>query len=262
MFRFVKFSLIILFAILSGCGKDTPVPAGQDDTSSPGTPDGGTVSAPPAKPVDFLSDKDFDKLIVEVQYVKGYQPKAESVDRLQEFLQARLNKPAGITIMQNEVPSPGKAAYSLKDLQELEKEGRTQITKDKTLTAWFFFADGDFAANSGDSKVLGIAYGGSSMVIFEKTILEYSGGLTQPSVSKLESTVIHHEFAHIMGLVNNGTPMEEAHQDEPHGRHCTDKNCLMYYTAETTDIVGNLVGGSIPALDARCLNDLKANGGK
>lgn len=255
----LRYAFFIILAVTAGCRKDSPVPALQENTEEP---DGGTGSAPAVNANAFLSEKNFDRLIVEVQYVKGFQPKAESMDRLQEFLQARLNKPEGIVIMQNEIPSPGKQAYSLKDLQELEKARRTQLTKEKTLTAWFFFADGDFAGNSGNSKVLGIAYGGSSMVIFEKTIQEYSGGLTQPSVSKLESTVIHHEFAHIMGLVNNGTEMQEQHQDEAHGRHCNNKNCLMYYTAETTDIVGNLTGGDIPQLDARCLSDLKANGGK
>jgi hypothetical protein len=36
----------------------------------------------------------------------------------------------------------------------------------------------------------------------------------------------------------------------------------MYYAAETTDILGFLVTGNIPAPDNNCLADLKANGGK
>ena len=127
---------------------------------------------------------------------------------------------------------------------------------------YFFFADADYAGNSGDAKVLGVAYGSSSMAIFEKIVQDYSGGLTQPAVTTLESTVIHHEFAHILGLVNNGTAMQAAHQDEAHGRHCNNKGCLMYYAAETTDIVGLLTGGNVPQLDASCIADLQANGGR
>jgi hypothetical protein len=36
----------------------------------------------------------------------------------------------------------------------------------------------------------------------------------------------------------------------------------MYYAAETTDILGFLISGPVPDLDANCLADLKANGGK
>ena len=213
-------------------------------------------------PNDFLSDKKYDKLVVEIQYVSGNAPAAATLDNLQTFLQQRLNKSSGISITQNAIPSPGKTAYSLDDVQNIEKASRTQTTNDKTLTAYFLFVDGDYASNSGNSKVLGFAYGSSSMTIFEKTIKGLSGGIGQPTVTVLESTVLLHEFGHILGLVNNGTPMQAAHQDVPHGKHCDDQNCLMYYTVETSDVVANLVGAGIPALNTSCLNDLKSNGGK
>lgn len=256
---------ILIYSILWGllglaaCQKEDPVSPIQQDPDQDQNSGGGAVKVIPN---DFLSSQQYDQLVVEIQYVEGFQPKPESVANLKTFLQQRLNKPAGITIEQKAIPSPGKVSYSLKDLIEVENKNRTQKAHDKTVGAYFFFADGDYAANSGNSKVLGIAYGGSSMVIFEKTIKEFSGGITQPQVSTLETTVIHHEFAHILGLVNNGTSMQSPHQDEPHGRHCNDQNCLMYYAAETSDIVGNLIGGNIPQLDAKCLEDLRANGGK
>jgi hypothetical protein len=36
----------------------------------------------------------------------------------------------------------------------------------------------------------------------------------------------------------------------------------MYHAAETTDILGFLLTGNIPSLDAACVADLRANGGK
>ena len=36
----------------------------------------------------------------------------------------------------------------------------------------------------------------------------------------------------------------------------------MYYATETSDIFGTLVTDDIPQLDAQCLMDLRANGGK
>lgn len=246
---------ILLFMLLGCKEEDAVIPEDKDEEESP-APGRNIV------PNDFLSDNYFKSLVVEIQYVKGYPPTAASVNNLKEFLQERLHKPEGIKIIQQELAVPGKAAYSLEDIRAIEGAERTQHTSDQTLTAYFFFADGDYASNKGSSKVLGIAYGSSSMVIFEKTIRDYSGGIGEPSGATLETTVINHELAHTLGLVNNGTPMVEEHQDETHGRHCDNEGCLMYYAAETTDIIGNIVGGNIPQLDAACLADLRANGGK
>lgn len=243
MRSFFTYTLLAFFLLTASCRKDDKI----DKKITPN---------------DFLSDKNYSKLIVEIQYVSGYNPSSAAVSNLQNFLQQRLNKTAGITIVQNAISSPGKSSYSIADIKEIEKENRTQHTKGNTLTAYFFFANADYSGNSGSSKVLGIAYGNASMVIFEKTIKDYSGGITQPPVSALESTVTHHEFGHILGLVNNGTAMQAVHQDVPHGQHCDDQNCLMYYTAETSDIAANILGGNIPELNTQCVNDLKANGGK
>ena len=233
-----------LFTIVSGCRKDNS--AANDKVS----------------PRDFLAAGEYKKLTVEIQYAHGHQPSNEAVENLRNFLNERLNKPNGITIVLNAVPSPGYTTYTLDQVRDIEEANRSRNTKRDEISAYFFFADADYAGNSGSSKVLGIAYESSSMVIFEKTIRDYSGGLTQPSTSALETTVLLHEFGHILGLVNNGTPMTTDHQDEPHGRHCDNTNCLMYYTAETSDIVGNLLGGGIPGLDSQCISDLRANGGK
>ncbi len=213
-------------------------------------------------PNDFLSANNYDQLVVEIQYVTGFEPTAGTVANLKAFLEQRLNKPAGITFVMNAVASSGKTTFSADDIRSIEGAHRTQQTSGKTLTAYFYFADGDYASNSGSSKVLGVAYGNTSMVIFEKTIREFSGGIGKPSATVLESTVIEHEFGHILGLVNNGTGMQSAHQDEPNGKHCSDKDCLMYYAVETSSFIGNLMGGVIPSLNSQCIDDLRANGGK
>jgi hypothetical protein len=240
----IALTIILIAAVFAGCRKDE---ISRDNKVNPG---------------HFLSGDKYEKLIVEIQYVTGHAPTQASVTNLKNFLEQRLNKPDGITIVQTAISSPGKSFYSINDIEEIEKNNRTQHTNGKTLTAYFFFADGDYAGNSGNSKVLGIAYESSSMVIFQKTVKDHSGGIAEPPVTTLETTVLLHEFGHILGLVNNGTSMQSVHQDEPHGHHCNNQDCLMYYTAETTDILANLTGGNVPSLDAQCIQDLRANGGK
>jgi predicted Zn-dependent protease len=68
-----------------------------------------------------------------------------------------------------------------------------------------------------------------------------------------------HEFGHLMGLVDQGSPMQNDHKDADHGAHCINPSCLMYHAVETTGIDGT---NTIPELDAQCAVDLKANGGK
>jgi len=234
---------------------------GQDDSSGP------DPESPPDEveivPVDFLSESTYDQLSIEVVYVDGYEPTTDAVNGLKTFLEERLNKSGGITISMASIPSPGKAVYTLDDIKEVEESYRIMFPEGSKLAAWFFFADTDYADNEEDSKVLGITYSPTSVVIFEKSVREFSGDRGQPTEKVLETTVMEHEFGHVLGLVNNGTAMVELHQDIANGRHCNNTNCLMYYAAEHSGrIINFLSGGIIPELCNYCLEDLKNNGGK
>lgn len=211
---------------------------------------------------DLLASTKFTKLVVELQYASGFEPTQAAVDSLQAFLNRRLNKPDGISIVLEAITAPGNTQYTMNDIEQIEKANRQQYNSGKTIAVYYFFADGDYSGDTNNTKVLGMAYQNTSIVIFENTIQNLSGGVGQPSTSVLEATVMEHEFGHILGLVNIGTPMVTNHEDPNHPGHCNDSNCLMYYNVDTGDVVSNLLGGSIPGLDQNCLNDLKNNGGK
>ncbi|MDT8411867.1 MAG: membrane metalloprotease [Vicingaceae bacterium] len=241
--------IIILLAIVSftfGCKKDDSL-----------TPSTGYI-----KPADFLSNKKYKMLIVEINYVQGYMPTEEAVNNMVNFLSARLKKPKGVKVTMKSIPSPRKSSFSHSDVVYLEKMHRKHFPLGDILTAHILFLDAGYIQDTDNTKYLGMAYGATSMAIFQKTVSDYSGGITQPSNEVLETTIINHEFGHVLGLVNNGTSMQTNHQDTNHGHHCNNEQCLMYYATETTDIIGNLVGGNIPDLDQNCITDLKNNGGK
>lgn len=252
--NYLLFIVLVFVLLFSACTKeDEPVGETPDDT-----PDNLII-----KPNDFLSESRYIKLVVEITSVQGFEPSAAAVNQMKVFLENRLNKSGGIIIITNSIPSPGKSSYSLADIKEIEENYRTSFPEGKTLAAWFFFADADYAKNEGNSKVLGIAYSSASMAVFEKTVHEFSGGFWKPAKEILEETVMKHEFGHILGLVNNGTEMGKDHQDTSHGHHCNNEDCLMYYAAEhSSGIIDFLSGGSVPALDAQCREDLINNGGK
>lgn len=207
---------------------------------------------------DLLSSNRYTSLKIEIQYMPGFQPDITAINHLTDVLSSRLNKPEGIEVIQKEIAAAAGTVLSAQEVRNIEKQNRTVYTSGNQLGVYFLFTNGKYATDN----VLGIAYQNTSMCLFGKTIHENSGGVGQASRSKLEATVLEHEFGHILGLVNTGSSMQTAHQDATHGAHCNNENCLMYYAAETTDILGFLVTGNIPSLDAGCINDLKANGGK
>lgn len=207
---------------------------------------------------DLLSAGTYKSLKIEVQYMTGYSPDAGALSHLQNVLSACVNKPAGITIVTKEIPVSSSTVLSIDQVKAIEEQNRTVFTTADQLGVYFLYTNGNFT----DDKVLGAAFRNTSMVLFGKTIHDNSGDLGQTSRTKLEATVLEHEFGHILGLVDIGSPMQTNHKDAAHGNHCINTNCLMHYASETTDILGFLLTGNIPAFDTNCLADLHANGGK
>ena len=207
---------------------------------------------------DLLSANNYTSINVEIQYMPGFQPDATAINNLKSFITSLVNKPAGVTVTQTQIAASGQTTFTLNDIATFEKNNRSGFTNNNQLSVYFLYIDGKYSQNN----VLGIAYRNTSLCIMGKTIQENSGGIGQVSRAKLESTVLEHEMAHILGLVDIGSPMQTNHKDAANGNHCSNNSCLMYYASETTDVLGVLLTGNIPALDANCKADLTANGGK
>ena len=227
---------------------DDPIPGSYDHGRAPG-----------ASARDLLSADDYTRMVVQVQYLEGYEPSSGGLDLLEDFLRERVHKPDGISIEMDEpLAIAPQATYSASQIRAIEETHRTAYTSGDTLAVYLLFVPGEYSESA---NVLGIAYNNTSTAIFGEVIAEHTGGALQPSESTVTGAVAMHEFGHIFGLVNNGSPMQAEHQDEPNGRHCDDPDCLMYYAVRTTDYLSNLLG-DIPELDQDCLDDLSANGGR
>lgn len=207
---------------------------------------------------DLLSSESFSSLKIEIQYMAGYQLNAGSVNNLTAFLNSLINKPGGATVTQQQIAAGGKSSYSINDIATVEQKNRATFNSGNQLSVYVLITDGAYS----EPNVLGVAYRNTSVCLFGKTIFDNSGGVGQVNRTKLETTVAEHEFGHLLGLVDLGTSMQTNHKDAAHGNHCNVQSCLMYYASETTELLGFLMTGNIPALDAQCLADLHANGGK
>ena len=245
------FIVVMLFLGITACKKEATF------TNNPGANDLHN------KPVGFsashlLNAGTYKSLKVEVQYMSGYAPDAAALNHLQNVLNTYLSKPSGITIVTKEIPASSSTTLSIDPVMKIEEENRTVFTTGDQLGVYFLYTNGNYT----DNNVLGVAYRNTSMVLFGKKIHDNSGALGQASRTKLEATVLEHEFGHILGLVDLGSTMQTNHKDAAHGNHCSNTSCLMYYASETTDILGFLITGNIPSFDANCAADLHANGGK
>ena len=126
------------------------------------------------QPKHFLSDENFDQLLVEIVAVEGHEPNSDALNNLTDLLNARLNKPQGITFTQRTIESPGNVSYTADDLRSLEEDIRIAYAEDDQLAGYIFYADTEYAENTESSQVLGVAYSSTSMCVFKETIGENS----------------------------------------------------------------------------------------
>lgn len=212
---------------------------------------------------DLLSDTKFKSMVVEVVYVDGFEPSATAITNFVSFITARTYKPNGISVIKRSIPSPGKATFTVTEISEIEKANRTKYNTADQIAVWVLFVDGKSSVDTSTSVILGESYWNTSFVIFEQTVQGLSNSPLEPSRSLMETTVITHEFSHILGLTNLGAPMQTNHEDTAHPKHCNVSTCLMYWASESGKSFSNLgSSATAPQLDAQCLADLKAKGGR
>lgn len=239
----------LLAASCLACEKD-------DATPEPLQPNSSNNRSVGASAAELLSSGKYTSLKVEIQYMPGFAPDAGAISHLQDFLSTYLNKPGGISIVTKEISATSSTTLSADDIHTIEKANRTVFTTGAQIGVYVLYTNGSYS----ETNVLGVAYRNTSAALMGKTIRDNSGGIGQANRTKLEATVLEHEMAHLLGLVEVGTAMQSPHK--ANGNHCNNQNCLMYFASETTDVLGFLVTGNIPSLDAACVADLKANGGK
>lgn len=235
--------LLFFLLAFASCQKDPVV--GSNDYKTLGT-----------SAHDLLSASPYILLQVEINYMPGFAPDTATVNNVKNFLSSVVNKPSGIQIMQHQIAASSKGISTLTDVVNWEKKYRTTFTGNDVIAVHVLITDNDYT----DLNTLAKSYWNTSICLFGNTIKNSSGGLGQLSKSKLFTTLLEHEFGHLMGLVNQGSPMQTNHIDAANGAHCNNINCLMYYGIETSATSG--LFGSISSLDANCIADLKANGGK
>lgn len=206
---------------------------------------------------DLLDDTKFTSLIVDMVYVEGFAPEAESLEIFKEFLQQRINKPDGIEFSLRSVPSSSRAPFDRNDWEIIENTHRKFYNHENQISVFVYFADGEKEVEGETTPALATAYKNTSIIIFEKRLREAANWDTSPGNTIYEASALAHEFGHLFGLVNMGAPLSSDHEHSEKPTHCKTEGCLMtsptVYTSGQTEIW---------TMGENCIQDLQALGGK
>ena len=124
MIKTKHISIVLLLCCLSfcwQCSKKKSIPASNDKEVG-------------ASANDILSAANYSSIVIEIQYMPGFQPDANTLSNLLSFLNSLNNKPGGITITQTQIPSAGKSVLSLDDITNIEKTNRTAYNSGSNFT--------------------------------------------------------------------------------------------------------------------------------
>ena len=209
---------------------------------------------------DLLTSSKYKSLSVEIQYLSpDFMPDTSVYSHLKAFLDQRLNKPEGITVVSRQI-HPSTLTFGIDQIKSIEETSRTVFTQGSRLAVYILYLNGYYLP---DSLVLGAAYRNTSIVVFGRSIGDNAMGDPLKKLT-FDATVIEHEFGHLLGLVGQATPATTDHKDAVNGNHCTNEDCLMFHSFLDSYDSAQYAGGlsSVPALDSACTADLRSNGGR
>lgn len=215
---------------------------------------------------DFLRDTNFKSVTVEIVYAEGFKPEVGTINHLLGFLDERINKSQGITVVERMIqPTTSGNSYTISDIVAIEDQYRTFYNNNDNLAVYAFFSNKKSSNDTETRVTLGTAYRNTSVVIYKKTIndIASSQGINIPQT---ERNTLNHEFGHLFGLVNlQLDDIHTIHEDAVNSKHCIVEECLMYFqtTGNRATIIENLSKMSNDRmLDPLCIEDLQAKGGK
>lgn len=269
--------LLLMASAVLGCGDGTP------PTPTPTSPvDANQSSGPGDDAYKYLTDSPFSRVYVEIDYVADddpsdglpAEPNPEAISYLLSWLDGLCNKSGGFTYNPADsdvIPVPTlsdgspKRNYTYDEVNALEVQYRDHYHEGAEAVLYFLYVNGEYVTDAGEAtSVIGFAHHGSSMAVFKGQV---NSARTAEGRRIYEQSVVVHEVGHLLGLVTAGIPaVNPSHVDNDpdtgRGVHCTNQDCLMYWSVGTLDVLQGVVSGQIPDLDQDCRNDLAAAGGK
>jgi predicted Zn-dependent protease len=243
--------LLLLLLVITACGKVSTKSSSQKQDPSP----------------IYASAK----LDIKVYYEDGAEPYTDNLallnmslwDMFQMNIQALfegrstvVSVPKTLTDM-IKLQAYNKSTWSVEEVQKMAKD--YPVSAQTGVTPFQIFFVNGYASDN--ASIIGFHISNTKiMVIFKDVIKSTATGSAALVPKYVEQATIIHEMGHALGLVNNGVPMQSSHQDSSHGAHCSNENCVMYYSNEGAGSLKKYIEKimtekKLIMFDQQCLND-------
>lgn len=252
------FSLVFIFFISFGCGK------------IPGEQEIATNSFQQSTAANYFQK--VSQVKIHVYYESGAEPFVGNqingrplwgiLDQNMEQIFSYRSQPPSVTLpssldQMNQLPSQNKSSWSTQAVYDLYLAHNKGESDSNQAKFYVYFVNG-YASSS--NSIIGFNIGETPIVVIFKDVIRGTGGaIVQRYVE--QSTLVH-EMGHALGLVNNGLPMKQNHQDPNHGAHTSNSDCVMYYlnegASDMASFVGQFIsGGDVTMWGPEVLNDVQ-----
>lgn len=211
------------------------------------------------------------RLDVKIFYEPGAEPYTDQVLTFKTFdlfhknidslFEGMINRPT-VNIPRDlsqmtKISEQSKTTWTTEEVMALS-EANPVAASAETTSFQIFFLNGRSKENS---STIGFHISKTNVIAIFKDVIKSTASGADPMVPKyVEQATLVHEMGHAVGLVNNGVPMYTPHQDTAHGAHCSNPDCVMYYSNEGMASMMNFATKKVAKLsfvmfDQQCLND-------
>ncbi len=264
--KFHSFLVACVAVVVGACGSSGGGGGGGGDDIDAGPTGNGTVFDPAVTNVS-----------VEIDYETGQEPftgpiigfgdtfdlTVANIGRL--FAGTKQLAIPRVTADMQDIGAVADEELTVADVLALAEAHRDQHDSRSAKTYYVVFVSGHFADSNGvQNQVLGVSIGDTGVLVMFKDVIRSTDVIGVPNVVRyVEQSTLIHELGHAIGLVANGVPEATAHKDAPHGAHCDDDKCVMYYLNEGASDAAAFVQQKVLAndsilFDAHCLSDVDA----
>lgn len=187
------------------------------------------------------------KIVYQLMVQSGKGPAQATVDHVV----AMLRRVSGKTV---EVPAPiqlpgGPAQWSTAELHTYADQYTKVKSSADAAVLNVLFVKG---RHEESASILGVATRADVLTMFPDQYRNLGTGLNPQAI---ETSVIMHETGHILSLV--GFQVRPERQDKAHPGHSSNKESVMYWAVETSDVINAFVGAPPKEFDREDLADLE-----
>jgi len=242
-----RWMILLVFTVLLGPGCDSG--GGSGDSGDAG------AAAQAGNSAQIFSDNVAD-FSVHVVYEAGAEPYTGYIgvtnnqvwDITQQSFHALFQNHVGrfVTVptalgQMTGIANQNKTNWTAPELIELGRKHALSLADGQDVRVTVIFLNGIY---NDDGGIMGVHFAGSPFAfVFKDVVLSLGGDPVSQRYAE-QATVVH-ELGHAVGLVNNGVPMNQPHEDPQHPKHAIDSGCVMYWAIESKGNILTLLGAAI-----------------